>query len=336
MSLVRRMRLSPGRGLRRLGIASHVPRTISAIRLEILSISRRRCSCPSIGHRRCLNKMHNVTAPINPCAEPDWRLREDLGFVSPKCSPPLRSSAAVIARESGRSSNRQTIITGCPAFAGHDRLVAIVVDAHRCFVEPSSIVPGERAPGRRWGMSPHPRGAKRRQALVRNAAPGGRLTAKPVPSAEGNSRPITRTGAPIGASPRRFSFDLGTAFWKRTGAPIRTPLIPRGFPRFHPLHQPVAGRTHVVGPGGVSRGPRRPGWLGRTLRRRIPPRSHAPHENALGRVGRRYRTPSKRTNQEQKDKILGISRGSEMTPQNLQRRARHAYYLPASAARMTS
>jgi hypothetical protein len=28
---------------------------------------------------------------------------------------------AVIAREGGRSSNRQAIITGCPAFAGHDK-----------------------------------------------------------------------------------------------------------------------------------------------------------------------------------------------------------------------
>src|SRR6267154_922984 len=117
--------------------------------------------------------------------------------------------------------------------------------------------------------------------------PLARLAAEPVPPAGGNCRSITRTGAPFGAPLRRFSLDLGTAFWKRTGAPIRTPLIPRGFPRFHPLHQPVAGRTHVVGPGDVSRGPRRPGWLGRTLRRRIPPRSHAPHENALGRVGRR-------------------------------------------------
>ena len=88
-----------------------------------------------------------------------------------------------------------------------------------------------------------------------------------------------RTGLPAHNADRRasrrstaaFSLDLGTAFWKRTGAPIRTPLIPRAFTRFHPLHQPVAGRTHVVGPGGVSRGPRRPGWLGRTLRRR--PRS---------------------------------------------------------------
>ena len=142
---------------------------------------------------------------------------------------------------------------------GHDRLQVVI--------ETNSIVPGERAPGRCLGICPHPMGAKppnnrggakRRQALVRNAAPGGRLAAKPVPSAEGNGRPITRAGAPIGASPRRFSFVLGTAFWKRTGAPIRMPLIPRGFPRFHPLHQPVAGRTHVVGPGGVSRGPRRP------------------------------------------------------------------------------
>src|SRR5258708_23443808 len=102
------------------------------------------------------------------------------------------------------------------------------------------------------GEAPTSAGAERRTRWLS-------LTAKPVPSAEGNGRPITRTGAPIGASPRRFSFVLGTAFWKRTGAPIRTPLIPRGFPRFHPLHQPVAGRTHVVGPGGVSRGPRRHG-----------------------------------------------------------------------------
>src|SRR5260221_193394 len=102
------------------------------------------------------------------------------------------------------------------------------------------------------GEAPTGAGAERRTRWLS-------LAAKPVPPAGGNSRPITRTGAPIGASPRRFSFVLGTAFWKRTGAPIRTPLIPRGFSRFHPLHQPVAGRTHVVGPGDVSRGPRRPG-----------------------------------------------------------------------------
>ena len=102
-----------------------------------------------------------------------------------------------------------------------------------------------------------------------------------------------RTGLPAHNADRRasrrstaaFSLDLGTAFWKRTGAPIRTPLIPRGFPRFHPLHQPVAGRTHVVGPGGVSRGPRRPGWLGQTLRRRVPLRQQAPPVDALCEQG---------------------------------------------------
>src|SRR5204862_678352 len=78
-----------------------------------------------------------------------------------------------------------------------------------------------------------------------------------------------------------FSLNLGTAFWIRTGAPIRTPLIPQGFPRFHPLHQPVAGRTHVVGPGGVSQGPRRLDWLGRTRRRHIPLRQQAPPVDAL-------------------------------------------------------
>src|SRR5947208_9354690 len=103
---------------------------------------------------------------------------------------------------------------------------------------------------------------------------------------------------PCGARPVRWAFTSRrstAAFFLRPrdrllktdrGGLYGTPLIRRAFARFHPLHQPVAGRTHVVGPGRVSRGPRRPGWLGRTLRRRIPPRSHAPHENALGRVER--------------------------------------------------
>src|SRR5205814_9666491 len=155
----------------------------------------------------------------------------------------------------------------------------------------------EHAPGRRLGMSPI-RGGK-----APTSAGAERRTRWPPC---GKARPSSGREQPAHNADRRayrrltaaFSFVLGTAFWKRTGAPIRTPLIPRGFPRFHPLHQPVAGRTHVVGPGGVSRGPRRPGWLGRTLRRRIPPRSHAPHENALGRVGRWYEITSKRTNQE--------------------------------------
>jgi hypothetical protein len=72
-----------------------------------------------------------------------------------------------------------------------------------CSTEVCAIAPGERAPGRLWGCPPS-EGAKRRLALVRNAAPGGRLAVGPVPSAEGNGRSMTRTGSPLGASPRRF------------------------------------------------------------------------------------------------------------------------------------
>ena len=86
---------------------------------------------------------------------------------------------------------------------------------------PSGVFPpqseGWRSADKRWCGSPHP---------------VARLAAKPVPPAGGNSRPITRTGAPIGASPRRFSFVLGTAFWKGKGAAIAKLLDPTGF---HPL-----------------------------------------------------------------------------------------------------
>src|SRR5476651_515004 len=141
---------------------------------------------------------------------------------------------------------------------------ALLVDAHHA--EPSAIVRGGRRPAAVWGKPPH-RGGKAPTGAVRNAAPwppcgwACPFSGREQPAHNAGRRAYRRLTA-------AFSFVLGTAFWKRTGAPIRTPLIPQGFPRFHPLHQPVAGRTHVVGPGGVSRGPRRPGWPGRTLRRR--------------------------------------------------------------------
>ena len=128
---------------------------------------------------------------------------------------------------------------------------------------------------------PHQRVAERRNSQPRIAATVGPSYDRAGPS---SGRELPAHNADRRASRRStaaFSLDLGTAFWKRTGAPIRTPLIPRAFARFHPLHQPVAGRTHVVGPGGVSRDPRRPGWLGRTLRRRSPLRQQAPPVDAL-------------------------------------------------------
>ena len=71
--------------------------------------------------------------------------------------------------------------------------------------------------------------AKRRQALVRIAAPGG--------SPYGKARPSSGREQPAHDADRRayrrltaaFSFDLETAFWKRTGAPIRYALDSAGF-----------------------------------------------------------------------------------------------------------
>jgi hypothetical protein len=144
------------------------------------------------------------------------------------------------------------VITGCLACAGHDGALCCHSSSS---TKPSSIIPGERAPGRLWGMSPSRGGEAPTSAGAERRTRWLALRQSPSLQRKGNSRSITRTGAPIGASPRRFSFVLGTAFRRRTGAPIRTPLIPRAFTRFHPLHQSVAGRTHVVGPGSVSRGP---------------------------------------------------------------------------------
>src|SRR3954449_3925953 len=76
-----------------------------------------------------------------------------------------------------------------------------------------------------WGnVSPIPRGAKRRLALVRNAAPAGRLAVGPVPSAEGNGRSHDADRHAFRRLTAAFSLDLETAFWKRTGAPIRYAL----------------------------------------------------------------------------------------------------------------
>ena len=147
-------------------------------------------------------------------------------------------------------------------------MTARCVAAHRLSSSQAPSFRESRRPAAVGKCPPPSEGAKRRQALVRNAAPVG--------SPCGKARPFSGREQPAHNADRRayrrlaaaFSLDLGTAFWKRTGAPIRTPLIPRAFASFHPLHQPVAGRTHVVGPGDVSRSPRRPGWLGRALRRR--------------------------------------------------------------------
>ena len=100
------------------------------------------------------------------------------------------------------------------------------------------------------------REAERRNSQARIAAPVGPPCGRASPVSGRDCRSMTRTGAPFGA-PLAFSLDLETAFWKRTGAAFRNALDPTGFRPLSSAPPALAGRTHVVGPGGVSRGPRR-------------------------------------------------------------------------------
>ena len=111
-----------------------------------------------------------------------------------------------------------------------------------CLIEPNSIAPGERAPGRCGECPPIRGGRSADKRWCGTPHPVARLMAKPVPSAEGNSRPITRAGAPIGASPRRFPSSPGPPSGNGQGRPYGTPLIQRAFTRLHPL-PPARCRT---------------------------------------------------------------------------------------------
>jgi len=71
----------------------------------------------------------------------------------------------------------------------------------------SFIVPGEQAPGRLGGSAPKTEGAKRRQALVRNAAPGG--------SPCGKARPFSGREQPVHNADRRAYRRLAAAFFLR-------------------------------------------------------------------------------------------------------------------------
>ncbi len=147
-------------------------------------------------------------------------LRRFLGFVPPKCAPRLP-------------------LVWCSSF----------------FMKPSSIVPGERAPGRlgdliRGGEAPTSAGAERRTRWPD-------LTIGPVPPAGGNGQPMTRAGAPFGASPRRFSFPRdasGNGRSRSLGL-----LDPAGLsPCVHPLHQPVTDGPTKLGRAVTPRPPGAP------------------------------------------------------------------------------
>src|SRR6185369_4866525 len=104
----------------------------------------------------------------------------------------------------------------------------LLIEAHHD--EPISIVPGERAPGRRWGMSP-PRGGKAPTGAVRIAAPwppcgwACPFSGRERPAHNAGRRAYRRLAAAV-------SLDPETAFWKRTGAADRRNALDSA--GFHP------------------------------------------------------------------------------------------------------
>ena len=84
------------------------------------------------------------------------------------------------------------------------------------------------------------RGAERRQALVRNAAPGGPPCGRADPWIARDHRPMTLAGAPLGAPPRHFwrsshfaaapGRASGNRHWRRPvqRAPRRAVVMPPG------------------------------------------------------------------------------------------------------------
>jgi hypothetical protein len=107
---------------------------------------------------------------------------------------------------------------------------------------------------------PPERGAERREAPVRNAAPRGPPCGRAGPSSGKDHRPMTRAGAPLGAPPRRF-LSLVPRFPARDGrlSPSRSeglppPFVPATFShRRQPVIVPAGGWPGPPGAGGASR-----------------------------------------------------------------------------------
>ena len=110
--------------------------------------------------------------------------------------------------------------------------------------------------GRAFNRAPRCEGAKRRQALVRNAAPRGPPCGRACPSSGRDRRPMTRTGTPLGASPRRF-WASGPCFRDSDGWLFASPIAELS-PRSSCPVQPWNGRLPVVGADGDPRPPGSP------------------------------------------------------------------------------
>ena len=115
------------------------------------------------------------------------------------------------------------------------------------------------------GRSPRTEGAKRRQALVRNAAPGG-LALRQNPSLQRKGTASPSRGPARLSAPHRgvFPQSPGPPSGNGQGRPYGTPLIPRAFTRVHPL-PPARCRTDPCS------------WAGRCLPR--PPEARLARPN---------------------------------------------------------
>jgi len=102
----------------------------------------------------------------------------------------------VVARETAASFRKPLSALSCATSDSHFKQPA--------GKNQSSAAPVSARRGVRRYFPPRPRGQSADKRWCGSPHPVACLTAKPVPSAEGNSRSITRTGAPIGASPRHF------------------------------------------------------------------------------------------------------------------------------------
>ncbi len=109
------------------------------------------------------------------------------------------------------------------------------------------------------------RGAERRQALVRNAAPGGPSRERTDLGFARDHRPMTRTGAPFGALLRRSSYGVGPRFrrWRKACPPIVSQLLAGD--HSVPGRSPDAARVPVASRQRGRRPSTRPGIAGRRL-----------------------------------------------------------------------
>ena len=128
------------------------------------------------------------------------------------------------------------------------------------------------------------------------------LTIGPVPPAGGNGQPMTRAGAPFGASPRRFSLVLGPPSGNGRSRSLGLLDPAELSPCVHPLHQPVTDGPTKLGRAVTPRPP------GARLTR---PNSQASHPS-LGRVGRRMGHYPEEHIKNGQDKSCGVSRAMRL------------------------